>query len=121
MSAETDLYAALSGAAAVTALVSTRIYPDVVPADVALPCIAYTRTETEFVTTIHSARPVAETAFLEISCMAESRAAAEDLGDKVRNAAGDAGFAPVGRRAEFDPENEMWAAVLSVEKFANLS
>jgi len=41
MSIETDLYSTLSGAAGVTALVSTRIYPGVVPESASKPCIEY--------------------------------------------------------------------------------
>ena len=41
MSAETVLYSTLTGASAVTAIVATRIYPDVVPLEVELPCVAY--------------------------------------------------------------------------------
>jgi len=41
MSAESELYAALSGHAALTALVSTRIYPDAIPEDQPLPAVVY--------------------------------------------------------------------------------
>ena len=41
MSAESELYAALSGHAALTALVSTRIYPDAIPEDKPLPAVVY--------------------------------------------------------------------------------
>ena len=81
MSAETLLYSTLSGAAAVTAIVSTRIYPDVVPQDATLPCVAFNRIDTVYHTTIHSAVPVAETAILEITCMAGTRVNADALAD----------------------------------------
>jgi hypothetical protein len=54
MSAETVAYAALSAAAAVTTLVSTRIYPDFVPQEKTLPAVAINRAATEYITTIHS-------------------------------------------------------------------
>lgn len=41
MSSETDLYAALTGNAGVTALVSTRIYPNRVPLGTVYPAIGY--------------------------------------------------------------------------------
>lgn len=41
MSAESIVYALLSGAAAVTAVVSTRVYPVELPEGVALPAIVY--------------------------------------------------------------------------------
>ena len=41
MSAETALYAVLSAYAPLTALVSTRIFPDAIPEDKALPAVVY--------------------------------------------------------------------------------
>ena len=41
MSAETDLYSALTAAGGVTALVSTRIYPNRVPLGTTYPAIGY--------------------------------------------------------------------------------
>ena len=41
MSAESDLYAVLAGYAPLTALVSTRIYPDAIPEDQALPAVVF--------------------------------------------------------------------------------
>lgn len=120
MSAETDLYAALSGALAVTALVSTRIYPDVVPADEPLPCVAYTRTGSDPVRTIHSAAPVAETAFIDVVCMAESRVAADQVADAVETAAAAAGFSRADRLGGFDFEKLIYTTDLSFEKFTNL-
>ncbi len=114
MSAETVLYSTLSGAAGVTAIVSTRIYPDVVPQEAALPAIAFARAETEYVNTIHGTT-VAKRAVLEVWCMAAGRAAAEALGDAVESAARTGGFMPSGRRPEFDDEADTWAAVLTVD------
>lgn len=120
MSAETVLYATLSAASAVTALVGARIYPDIVPNDEARPAVAYARIETDPVITMHSSAPVAETVVLEVVCMDESRAGAEALGDAVRDALGAGKFRILGRAAQYDEENGLWAAVLSVEKFVNL-
>ena len=119
MSAESDLYAALSGAAAVTAIVgsgsSARIYPDVVPHDRQIPSIAYARVGTEFVGTIHTGAPAAQRAQIEIACMSTKRADAETLADAVLTAVGLAGFYPLDRRAELDTENNLWATVLTVD------
>jgi len=114
MSAETTLYATLSAASAVTALVSTRIYPDVVPQEAAVPCIAFARIATEYVATIHGA-VVAQRVTLDISCMASTRASAETIANAVTNAATPAAFLLSGRRADFDPESGLWAAVLTVD------
>lgn len=108
MSAETVLYSTLTGAAAVTAIVSTRIYPDVAPQDVALPCVAFSRTGTETIGTL-SAASVASKATIECWCMSNSRATAETLGDAVHTAASAAWFTPTSRRAEYDQDAQLWA------------
>ena len=41
MSAETELFAALVGAAGLSALVGDRIYPDAIPENKALPAVVY--------------------------------------------------------------------------------
>lgn len=115
MSAETALYTALSGDSAVAAIVAARIYPDLVPQDAALPCVAFSRVDTRYVQTIHSAVPAGQDAVLEVACMSTSRTLADALAEAVISAAGGAGFTPVGRRAELDAENSIWAAVLTVE------
>jgi hypothetical protein len=120
VSAESVLYTTLTAATAVTAIVSTRIYPDVVPQEQAVPAIAYARLETDPVITLHSNAPVAETATLEVVCMASTRAGAEALGDAVRAALGAAGFRILGRSSQYDDEQQLWGAVLVVEKFVNL-
>lgn len=120
MSVESTLYSTLSAAAGVSALVSSRIYPDVVPQEATLPCVAFARLDTLYENTIHSAVPVIETATMEISCMAVTRIAADALCDAVLAAVGAAQFVPVGRRAEFDFDNQMYAAVLTVDYLASL-
>lgn len=118
MSAETQLYAALSAAGSVSSIVGTRIYPDVVPQEQPLPAIAYVRTETEFLRTIHG-DVLGETAQIEIWCMAENRMDAESLAEAVEAACVSTGFMPTGRRAELDAETQTWATVLAVEFFSN--
>lgn len=47
MSLESELYARLSGYSGLTALVSSRIYPNVAPQDVAYPYVAWRRVSAE--------------------------------------------------------------------------
>jgi hypothetical protein len=114
MSAETELYDALTEAAPVAALVSTRVYPDLVPQDQALPAIGYARLTTEPIGTIHSSAPVVERVTLEVACMASTRTGADALADAAATAMGAAGFRAVDRRAEIDPEHSFSAAVITV-------
>ncbi len=119
MSAETELYAALSGASAVTALVSTRIYPDVVPQEQTVPAIAYARTDTEYLTTIHSAVPLGQFVSLEVVCMAEARDDADAVADAAITALGAAAFVLLTRAQEFDNDRLLWGTVFSVRKFTS--
>lgn len=119
MSAESSLYTALTGAAAVTAIVgagsAARIYPDVIPAQKSPPAIAYTRIATAPVMTIHGAAPLGDTATLEVACIAATRTAADDLADKAATALAGGGFVYLDRRGELDLENNLWATVLTVD------
>lgn len=99
MSAEQSIYDVLRNAAAVTAVCSTRIYPDSVPQDVALPAIAYIRTATEFATTIHSTA-LRTRATVEVWAMAATRTGADALAALAHTALMPNQFFPVDRRAE---------------------
>ncbi|MGR8921869.1 MAG: tail completion protein gp17 [Gammaproteobacteria bacterium] len=98
MSAESDIYDDLSGAAAVTALVSTRIYPDVRPQDDALPAIVYLRESTEPINTISGSVIGAEVT-LAVICIAETRTAAEAVADAAQTALATTGGRPIVDRA----------------------
>jgi len=117
VSAETVLYSTLSGAAGVTALVSTRIYPDVAPQEGSLPAITFERTGTEYHNTIHGT-VIATVAALDVWCMGATRASAEAVCDAATAAVAAAGFITRNRRAEYDPESDLWGAVLSIDHWA---
>ena len=119
MSAETSLYSALSAAAPVTAIVgvgsAARIYPDVIPQDKAVPALAYARVETEPTYTIHSASPAITRTTLDIYALDDDRAGAEALADAAAAALAGSAFVLRNRRFEYDPENDLYATVLTVE------
>jgi hypothetical protein len=114
MSAETELYDALTEAAPVAALVGARVYPDLVPQEQVLPAIGYARLTTEPITTIHSSAPVMERVTLEVACMASTRTGADALADVASVALGANGFRASDRRAEVDFEQQFAATVLTV-------
>lgn len=116
MSAETALYAALSGAAPVTAIVALRIYPNEIPEEQDVPAIAYERVATEPFNTIHGTT-VAETADFEITCVAEDRDVADDLADKAKAALLAATFMFTSRAQLMDGGQGLWGTVLSMRKF----
>lgn len=121
MSAETALYATLTGAAPVTALVGEtvngnpnyRIYSDDVPQEKVLPAVAFSRMETTPVMTIHTSDVIAAQALEEVWCMATTRAGAEALADAVKNAIATAGFTMIDKRFERDPANDIYSTVFT--------
>lgn len=113
MSAETTLYGWLSTYAPLTSSIGTRIFPDVVPLDQQLPAVAYARTATEPVVTIHGTKP-AEFVTLVVQCWAQTRPASEALADKVAAALATHGEVPTARSALFDPEIEIFGTSLDV-------
>ena len=52
MSAESDVYAALSGFSGLTTIVGTAIYPDVLPEKTPYPAVVFARVRTEPVISI---------------------------------------------------------------------
>jgi hypothetical protein len=83
MSAEDNLHDILSENAPVFAVVGDRIYPDYVPPDKDLPAIAFNRTGTTYIPTIHGGVTQEDTVTFEIFCTASSHGSAKSLGDLV--------------------------------------
>ena len=85
MSIKFGIYSKLSGAAAVSTIVSTRIYPQVVPQKAALPAITYRRAGSprEYTHDGPTGRVVSR---WEITCWAATDTAAESLAAVVRPA-----------------------------------
>lgn len=116
MSAETDFYALLSGSAGVTALVGTRIYPDVLPEDCIYPAIVYARSGTDPERLLDGSVAVTR---IELACAAwaETRVSADAVADAVEAALLGGGFATLSRVAAADPETGLLAAQLNVDIF----
>lgn len=115
MSAETLLYAALSGAAGVTALVSTRIYPNVRPQDSAVPCIVYDRSGTQVIQSIGGA-VLATVASMDVTAISATRAECESVANAAQSALVTAGFGYLDRVAEYVPEADLFVSTLLFSK-----
>ena len=113
MSAETELYAALSGDAGLTAVVSGRIYPDFLAQEISLPALVYQRAETEYITTVHDGTVHGTRVTLEIWCLHTTRIGAETLADLVEEAI-EQSFLPIDRRPEFAQETLTFSTVVTV-------
>lgn len=82
MSVETDLYDALSAAAGVTALVSTRIYANLAPESAAVPYIVYSLIQADRFDTLAG---VSDPALyrLQIECVGRTYASAKSVSAAV--------------------------------------
>ena len=114
MSSESDLNSALTSRAGLTALVSTRIYPDAIPEGDALPVVVYQRASTSRVTTIGSVT-AAETVRFLVTVWSDTRAAAEVTADQVEAALAAAGNPIVDRSAGFDAECGLYAVTVDCD------
>lgn len=114
MSAESDLFSALTARPALTALVGSRIYPDIIPEGAALPAVVYQRSSTSPVTTIGSVR-VAEDVRFGISAWAISRADADTVADEVAAAIAASSNQVVDRTHGYDTEVWLYAATVEVD------
>ena len=117
MSAESTLYSILSTAAGVTALVSTRIYPDRVPEEKAAPYIGFERVGSEPISTLHGTT-LGHIVRIVVACWADTRIAAEGLADAVETALSGSNFSITARAAELDEATNRLAATLDIEILA---
>jgi hypothetical protein len=119
MNAGDAIYSALSAASAVTALVSTRIYPIDAPLDVDLPCVWYDVTLAAAVDGSANMAP----AQVQVGCLAHTEASMHSLADAVdaalngltRYASGTwlRSLTVMGRTESRDPEQNLWGTVLA--------
>jgi hypothetical protein len=112
MSAESIVLGALE-VVGVTTHVGANIFAAILPQGKKLPAIVYVRMATEYVTTIHSAAPAATLVTMDIWCIAESFAKAEDIADAAEVAMASVVGFPIGRRQEVDPETEALITILT--------
>lgn len=114
MSPEELVNTTLTGAAAVTAIVSDRIFPDEIPQERPLPAIVYRRAGTDPRFTLNDTLALTR-ALMRVSCWAATRMAAELLADEAQTALVAQKIMPVGRDGFTDPETGEEAALLEVE------
>lgn len=111
MTTKDNYYTAIN-VAGVTAIVSTRIYPDVLPEKCVYPAIVYSFR----VTPIMSIGNIKLGEDLEFptSCWAETRALADSAADALETALSGTAFHVSGREDAYDPETGLFATVLNV-------
>ena len=112
MSPEATLNSLLTGATALTALVGTRIYPDVLPAETTYPAVVFAREKTERTVSI-TGRVFGSAVIFHVAAWGASRTQVDAVADQIE-AAIDASSAMVlgDRTASYDPETDLFASVL---------
>ena len=113
MSAESDLYAALTADVALAALVAERIYPDAIPQDEPLPAVAFVaRAEPEFGldNTLLATRTVAS-----IGCWGATRTSASAVAEAVKAVLVAQGLTWTGPESGFDPEVGAYSATIETD------
>ena len=113
MSAESQLYSLLSANAGVAALVSTRVYPDLIPEKVAIPYIGFERTGSAPATTLEGS-VLAERVDIVIACWSATRIQANQIADAVRAALAGTSWRYAGSGSEVDEATGRLAATLQV-------
>ena len=117
MSAQANVYAALAAAAAVTAIVGTRIYPDEAPEDTEPPLVIHQATSIEPEYALDGALAFRRS-IVSLTCWAATRAQANALADACAAALVSATMRWSGRDdSVFDVETGNYASVIAVEVF----
>lgn len=116
MSAETDIYAALTASSALASIVGTKIYPDAIPEDKSPPAVVYQRANTAPVTTINGITLAEEVRF-SITAWSKTRAQADSAADAIAAALVAADHQAADRSAGTDSETGLFATTIDVEWF----
>lgn len=116
MSAETEVFDALYNSAGVTSLVSSRIYPDVLPEKTAYPAIVFSREKTTPIYSIGSQYFGADVS-VQVGCWGKTRTEADSVASAAISALASAGIPHQGLNAGYDPETDLFASVVEVEIF----
>jgi len=112
VSAESDLYDSLN-VAGVTALVSSRIYPDVLPEGCAYPAIVFARSGTDPIESINSIH-YGDFVTFAVSIWSNTRATADAVADAVETALRVGGHQVTGRDSGYDSEVGLMASSITV-------
>lgn len=116
MVAEQSLYSLLTSAAGVTALISTRIYPDAMPEGCIYPAIVFARNSTEPIASISNINFGSDVT-MTVDCWAKTRSSADAVAAAVTSAINNSDFFLTGREAGFDSESGLFATILTVIVF----
>ena len=110
MSIETDLYATLSTDSGVTALCSTRIYPNLAPEGTAFPYITYQMVAGTRISTIPGIGDMIRKR-IQISCHANTYSESKSVGTAVESALEGGGYLSL-EHDFYDPGTQVHTAIV---------
>lgn len=110
MTIETDLYSTLSNDAGVTGLCSTRIYPNLAPDGVTRPYVTYQMVTGERLSTITGVGDATRKR-IQISCHADTYAAAKALAAAVETALEGGGYLEL-EFDLYDPDTQIHTVIV---------
>lgn len=107
---EEAIYAHLSTSTALTAIVSNRIYPIMMPQEPTIPAVTYQRVSNVHINAISGACGL-DNIRIQIDCWTTSYSAAKTLGDVLRKAMASAPFTALQLSDEdiYDPDTEIYS------------
>lgn len=112
MSVESDFYSAMVGNGSVTALVATRIYPDVLPEECVYPAIVFSRARTDRIVSV-SGNFFGADVDIAVGCWAKTRAVADAVAAAALAALPSDAWTTPGPDAAYDPETGLYATLLT--------
>lgn len=118
MSAESTLYGYLSGHAALTSLVSTRIYPDAMPEETAMPAVVFARLATDPTYNLGGTL-LCEDVQMSIAGWAKTPDEADAIAVAITGALTAHGEATTGRESGFDPEVGLYVRTVATTLLIN--
>lgn len=116
MSAETQLFAALSGYVPLAGLVGTRIFPVSIPENRPLPSVVFTRTSSDPTYTIGGVL-ICEDVHFSITAWAETQSDAEAIADQIDAALAATGNNKQDRSSGYDQESGLCGATIEIDWF----
>lgn len=107
MNLEDQIYTLLSGDLAITALVGSRISPEVTSPDSMKPFIVYSREETEFTKNLLG-EILNEAAKFSIQCCSNDKKQADDVGKAVADCFSGAHYEVLDKKSSYDENTDLY-------------
>jgi len=114
MSAESELYAAMTASAGLVALIGGRFFPDAIPEDSDLPAVVYQRAGTTPIVTVGGLQ-VAEIVRFTLSAWSATRTGADAVADQIVAVMTTVGNPLVDRSTGYDPETGFHAVTIETD------